>query len=329
MCRRDGPPYRPAKLMSLVSEVIDTNTGLPKGAPISVNRTSPSEEVINVSVEAVHIGATTLIIKGYDGLDGTGTVICDATAEVEAVDYIGGDWDPNFVRVGHVLAVEPHPNADRLRLATIDAGGSPQTVVCGAPNPAVGQNIAFATAGATLFDGHTGEAAVLKKNKIRGVESAGMVLSERELGLSENHDGILVLPDDAPIGRPLVEQIGDVIFDITTWANRADLLGGQVVGLEPAVTPQAVQVRRCQTWPQRGRPHPATSPGLLGGQPERPLERPGEPLVSVEPELDGEVDDPPVGAQHLVGGEGHPPPHQVVVRRVPGVPAEHPAEVIQ
>ncbi len=160
--------------------------------------------------------------------------LLDATAEVEAVDYIGGDWDPNFVRVGHVLAVEPHPNADRLRLATIDAGGSPQTVVCGAPNLAVGQKIAFATAGATLFDGHTGEAAVLKKNKIRGVESAGMVLSERELGLSENHDGILVLPDDAPIGRPLVEQIGDVIFDITTWANRADLLGVQGLAREVA-----------------------------------------------------------------------------------------------
>ena len=160
--------------------------------------------------------------------------LLDATAEVESVDYIGGDWDPSFVRVGHVLAVEPHPNADRLRLATVDAGDGPQTVVCGAPNLAVGQKIAFATAGATLVDGHTGESAVLKKNKIRGVESAGMVLSERELGLSENHEGILVLPDDAPIGRPLVEQLGDVLFDITTWANRADLLGVQGLAREVA-----------------------------------------------------------------------------------------------
>ena len=82
------PTYLPAKLMSLVIEVIDTSTGLPKCAPIIVNRTSPSEEVINVSVEAVHIGATTLIIKGYDGLDGTGTVICDATAEVEVLPNV-------------------------------------------------------------------------------------------------------------------------------------------------------------------------------------------------------------------------------------------------
>ncbi|MGD9933652.1 MAG: phenylalanine--tRNA ligase subunit beta [Dehalococcoidia bacterium] len=161
-------------------------------------------------------------------------LLLDATAEVESVDYIGGDWDPAFVRVGHVLAVEPHPNADRLRLATVDAGDGPQTVVCGAPNLAVGQKIAFATVGATLFDGHTGETAILKKNKIRGVESAGMVLSERELGLSEDHDGILVLPDDAPIGRPLVEQLGDVVFDITTWANRADLLGVHGLAREAA-----------------------------------------------------------------------------------------------
>ncbi|MCE5240698.1 Ig-like domain-containing protein [bacterium] len=82
------PEYLPAKLMSLVIEVIDTNTGLPKCAPIIVNRTSPSEEVVNVTVEAVHIGATTLIIKGYDGLNGTGTVICDATAGVEVLPNV-------------------------------------------------------------------------------------------------------------------------------------------------------------------------------------------------------------------------------------------------
>lgn len=161
-------------------------------------------------------------------------LLLDATAEVESVDFVGGDWDPERVRVGHVLAVEPHPNADRLRLATVDAGDGPQTVVCGAPNLAVGQKVAFATVGAMLFDGHTGERAALKKNKIRGVESAGMVLSERELGLSENHEGILVLPEDASVGRPLVEQLGDVVFDISTWANRADLLGVQGLAREVA-----------------------------------------------------------------------------------------------
>jgi phenylalanyl-tRNA synthetase beta chain len=127
------------------------------------------------------------------------------------------------------MAVDPHPNADRLRLATVETGSGRQQVVCGAPNLAVGQKIAFAVEGARIFDGHTGKAAVLKRSTIRGVESAGMVLSERELGLSENHEGILVLPNDALVGRPLVEQLGDVVFDLSTWANRADLLG--VLGL--------------------------------------------------------------------------------------------------
>nr|HMS59993.1 phenylalanine--tRNA ligase subunit beta [Tepidiformaceae bacterium] len=160
--------------------------------------------------------------------------LIDATAEVESWETIGADWDPERIRVAEVVAVEPHPNADRLRLATVETGAGRQQVVCGAPNVAVGQKVAFATEGALLVDGHTGEKAKLKLRPIRGVESAGMVLSEKELGLSDSHEGILVLPDDAVIGRPLVEQLGDVLFDISTWANRADLLG--VLGLAREVS---------------------------------------------------------------------------------------------
>ena len=151
--------------------------------------------------------------------------LIDATAEVESWETIGASWDPERIRVAEVVAVEPHPNADRLRLATVETGFGRQQVVCGAPNLAVGQKVAFATEGAELIDGQSGERAKLKLRPIRGVESAGMVLSEKELGLSEAHEGILVLPADAIPGRPLVEQLGDVIFDISTWANRADLLG--------------------------------------------------------------------------------------------------------
>lgn len=151
--------------------------------------------------------------------------LIDATAEVESWETIGASWDPDLIRVAEVVAVEPHPNADRLRLATVETGSGRQQVVCGAPNLAVGQKVAFATEGARLIDGHTGETSTLKLRPIRGVESAGMVLSEKELGLSDDHEGILVLPADAPPGRPLVEQLGDVVFDISTWANRADLLG--------------------------------------------------------------------------------------------------------
>jgi phenylalanyl-tRNA synthetase beta chain len=155
--------------------------------------------------------------------------LLDATAEVESFEVIGGGWDPERIRVAEVVAVEPHPNADRLRLATVETGSGRQQVVCGAPNLAVGQKVAFATEGASLIDGHTGKPSVLKLRPIRGVESAGMVLSERELGLSDDHEGILVLDPATPVGQPLVDAIGDVVFDITTWANRADLLS--VLGL--------------------------------------------------------------------------------------------------
>ncbi len=152
-------------------------------------------------------------------------LLIDCTAEVESWETLGAQWDAERIRVAEVVAIEPHPDADRLRLATVQTGSGLQRVVCGAPNLEVGQKVAFATEGAELIDGHTGKPAKLKLRPIRGVESAGMVLSEKELGLSDAHDGILVLPADAIVGRPLVEQLGDVVFDISTWANRADLLG--------------------------------------------------------------------------------------------------------
>ena len=147
-----------------------------------------------------------------------------ASAEVDGIHRIG-TWDRDLVRVGHVLRVEPHPDADRLRLVTVDFGGdAPMRVVCGAPNVAEGQRIAFAREGADLIDGHTGKASRLKKGVIRGVESAGMVLSEAELGLSESHDGIIVLPADTPVGTPVADVLGDTILDVHVWPNRADTM---------------------------------------------------------------------------------------------------------
>ena len=152
------------------------------------------------------------------------TQLTMASSEVEGIHRTRA-WDRELVRVGLVLAVDPHPQADRLRLATVDDGHeAPLQVVCGAPNLAVGQRVAFAREGARLFDGHTGEVSVLKRSKIRGVESTGMVLSERELGLSESHDGIIELPVDAAIGTPLTDYLGDVILDVHTWPNRADTM---------------------------------------------------------------------------------------------------------
>jgi phenylalanyl-tRNA synthetase beta chain len=144
-----------------------------------------------------------------------------AGIEVKAVNTIGG-WE-NMV-VGEVLAVNPHPNADRLKLATVSLSGQQFTVVCGAPNIAVGQKVPFAHVGAQLIDGHTSEVVRLESAKIRGILSEGMVCSEKELGISDSHEGIMVLPSEAPIGMPLSEYLGDAIFDLEVTPNRPDCL---------------------------------------------------------------------------------------------------------
>jgi len=133
-----------------------------------------------------------------------------------------GNWENVFV--GQIVAVNPHPNADRLRLPTVDIGTEKQAVVCGAPNLTVGDKVAFARVGAELIDGHTGQPFRLKPAKIRGVASSGMVCSEKELGISDNHTEILVLPPDAPVGTPLAQYLGDYILDLEVTPNRPDCL---------------------------------------------------------------------------------------------------------
>ncbi|HEY4712170.1 MAG TPA: phenylalanine--tRNA ligase subunit beta, partial [Dehalococcoidia bacterium] len=150
-----------------------------------------------------------------------------AGLEVKVTQTIGGTWDK--VVIGEVIALNPHPNADRLKLATVDLGTEQVTTVCGALNIALGQRVAFAHIGARLMDPHTGEAVVLKPAKIRGVASEGMVCSEKELGISESHEGILVLSPDAPIGTPLGAYLGDVILDLDVTPNRPDCLS--VIGI--------------------------------------------------------------------------------------------------
>ncbi len=147
--------------------------------------------------------------------------------EVEGMQAIGGNWE-NIV-VGQVIAINPHPNADRLTLATIDLGTDQQTVVCGAPNLRLGDKVAFAYVDAQLIDGHTGQAFRLKSANIRGVVSSGMVCSEKELGISDSHQGIMVLPAEAPVGIALTEYLGDVILDLSITPNRPDCLS--VIGI--------------------------------------------------------------------------------------------------
>ncbi len=149
-----------------------------------------------------------------------------AGLEVEGIERIGDFWERDKIFVGQILDVRRHPDAERLTLVRVDYGaGQPMTVVTGAPNmfPYLGQDlsggrgpkVAFAMTGARLVDGHSEEYRIvkLKPSKIRGVVSEGMVCSEKELGLSDAHEGNLVLPDDAPLGMPLIDYLGDAVLE--------------------------------------------------------------------------------------------------------------------
>ncbi len=150
-----------------------------------------------------------------------------AGIEVGGIERVGDSWEG--VTVSLVTSVQPHPNADRLRLVSVELGDGIMTVVCGAPNVAAGQKVAFARVGARLVDGHSGEMATLKPAKIRGVVSEGMVCSEKELGLSDEHEGILVLDADAPVGISLADYCGDAILDLELTPNRPDCMS--VIGV--------------------------------------------------------------------------------------------------
>jgi phenylalanyl-tRNA synthetase beta chain len=142
--------------------------------------------------------------------------------EVERVGTVGPPAADGFV-VGRVLSAEPHPNADRLRVCTVDTGDGERGIVCGAPNVAAGQTVAVALPGATLPGGHE-----IGKAKLRGVESLGMICAASELELGEGPPGIMVLEDDglAP-GTPLNEvlPIAEPVLELEVTPNRVDCFG--------------------------------------------------------------------------------------------------------
>jgi phenylalanyl-tRNA synthetase beta chain len=156
-----------------------------------------------------------------------------STAEVEGVEAIGAGLE--HIRVGLVVERTKHPDADKLSVTKVDAGaGELLTIVCGANNVAAGQKVAVALPGVTL----PGADKPLGKAKLRGVESAGMICSERELKLSDEHQGIMVLPADAPVGKPLPEVIPvqDHVLEIDNKSinHRPDLWGHRGIARELA-----------------------------------------------------------------------------------------------
>jgi phenylalanyl-tRNA synthetase beta chain len=175
-----------------------------------------------------------------------------AGLEVEGIESAADWWDPELIVVGQIVAVKSHPNADRLVLVDVDFGGSqPEQVVTGAPNlfqykdrqnlPVL--KVAFAHAGAVLIDAYSDEhprpKKKLKSSKIRGIPSNGMVCSERELGLSEEHEGILILPEDAPVGMPLRDYLGDEVLVLSLTVDMARCLSMIGVAREVAALTNA------------------------------------------------------------------------------------------
>lgn len=158
----------------------------------------------------------------------TGELLTDLGLEVEGIETyqsIKGGLDG--VVVGHVLTCEQHPNADRLKLTTVDIGrAEPVQIVCGAPNVAQGQKVPVATVGTMLYD-ENGAPFPIKKSKIRGEASLGMICAEDELGLGTSHEGIMILQDDLKPGTPvseLFEVENDMVFEIGLTPNRADAM---------------------------------------------------------------------------------------------------------
>jgi phenylalanyl-tRNA synthetase beta chain len=141
--------------------------------------------------------------------------------EVERIEVAGPPTAENFV-VGKVKAAERHPDADRLRVCTVDVGEGERTIVCGAPNVGAGQTVAVALPGARMPGGER-----LRKAKLRGVASEGMILSARELEVGEDHDGILVLDDGLAAGAPLAQALplAEPVLEIEVTPNRVDCFG--------------------------------------------------------------------------------------------------------
>ncbi len=178
----------------------------------------------------------------------TAELLTDLGLEVEGIaSFESVKGSLKGVVVGHVLTCEKHPNADRLKLTTVDIGlDEPLQIVCGAPNVAKDQKVPVATIGTTLYT-NDGDSWTIKKGKIRGEESQGMICAEDELGLGDNHDGILVLSKSLKPGTPCSEVFeieNDEVLEIGLTPNRADAMShyGVARDLKAGLTERDVQL---------------------------------------------------------------------------------------
>ena len=181
-----------------------------------------------------------------DGLNPTdvGDALTMGGLELDAIEQIGAEFEP--IVVGEILSIDQHPEADRLVVCQVQFGSEPAQIVCGASNMTAQDRVAVIPAGNRLPDG-----TKIKKGKIRGQVSQGMMCSNRELGLGDDHDGIMILPREAPIGESIANYLGlrDTVFDLSITPNRGDALSYLGVAREVAAL--------------YGRER--TYPGVLGG----------------------------------------------------------------
>lgn len=168
-------------------------------------------------------------LKDYVDFNLTPQEVCDALTSIGL--EVGGLEEQQTIKgglkglvIGEVLTCEAHPNSDHLHVCTVDLGeGEPQQIVCGAPNVAAGQKVVVATIGCKLYDGD--EEFVIKKSKLRGVPSNGMICAEDEIGIGTDHQGIIVLPQDAVVGTPAAEYYhveSDYVIEVDITPNRSD-----------------------------------------------------------------------------------------------------------
>ena len=168
-------------------------------------------------------------LKEYVDFDMTPQEVADAltsigleVGSVEEVQAIKGGLEG--LVVGHVLTCEPHPDSDHMHVCTVDLGeDTPSQIVCGAPNVAAGQKVIVATLGTKLYDGDN--CFTIKRSKLRGVESLGMICAEDEIGVGHSHDGIIVLPEDTQVGLKAAEYYGlesDFVIEVDITPNESD-----------------------------------------------------------------------------------------------------------
>ncbi len=165
-------------------------------------------------------------LKDHIETDASLTEICDTLTRIglEVENVVDPAAALKDFTIAYVVEAKQHPNADRMRVCMVDTGaGAPVQVVCGAPNARTGMKSVFSGPGTYI----PGKKLTLGKGVIRGVESLGMLCSAAELELSEDHDGIIELPDDAPVGQRYVEWagLGDPVIEINLTPNRPDATG--------------------------------------------------------------------------------------------------------